>query len=206
MVFDLALPLGAKKNEYEFNAATLFQYEFENSALNWNPEIEYAYADGYSIEFELPIKNSVVEAYKMTLQGTFNFLRNSQFIHGWQYIGEYYRHRKELENTLLYVFGYQMSEHWSMLNMMGLRLTDTSFKGDLERLVNGTLFYSLSKKITMGLEVNWESRPYRPDRTLVMPQLHFQLTPHAQLQVGFGMLRTDNQHSPDVSSRIIFRF
>lgn len=206
MVFDLALPLGVKKYDYEFNALTLFQYNFEDDAVEWSPELEYAYADGYSLEVELPMKNTSVEAFKMSLQGTFDFLRGSQFIHGWQYIGEYYRPRKELENTLLYVFGYQISKHWSTLNMTGVRLTDTSSQGHLERIFNGSLFYSPSKNLTMGLEVNWESRPYRPDRTLVMPQLHIPLTKHGSLQFGIGMLRADHQNFPDVASRIIFRF
>ena len=206
MVFDLALPLGAKKNEYEYNTLTLFQYNFEDDALDWNPEFEYAYADGYSVEVEFPVQNSSLEAYKLSLQGTFNVLRNSQFLHGWQYIGEYYRHRKELEHTLLYLFGFQINQHWSTLNMMGLRLSDASSKGRLERLVNGSLFFSPSKNITMGFEVNWESRPYRSDRLLVMPQLHIPLTTHGSIQLGFGMLRADHQNFPDVASRIIFRF
>src|SRR5690606_30372111 len=95
MVFDLALPLGVKKYDYEFNALTLFQYNFEDDAVEWNPELEYAYADGYSFEVELPMKNTSVDAFKISLQGTFTVLRNNQFIHGWQYIGEYFRHRKE---------------------------------------------------------------------------------------------------------------
>ncbi|MGE0474805.1 MAG: hypothetical protein AB7P17_14320, partial [Nitrospirales bacterium] len=129
-----------------------------------------------------------------------------RFIHGWQYIGEYFRHRKELANTWLYVFGYQINRHWSTLNMTGLRLSDTSSKGHLERLVNGSLFFSPSKQITMGLEMNWESRPSRPDRMLVMPQLHIPFTEHGSLQIGFGMLRTDDQNFPHAASRIIFRF
>lgn len=103
MVFDLVLPLGAKKNEYEFN--TLFQYDFKNDAVLMNPEFEYAYGHGYGVEVELPTENAVVEAYKFALQGTFNFLNTSKFIHGWQYIGEYLKHTKEYENDLLYIFG-----------------------------------------------------------------------------------------------------
>ncbi len=81
MVFDLVLPLGASKNEFEVN--TLFQYDFANDSVELNPEFEYAYADGYGIELELPMKNTAIDAYKLALQGTFNFLNNRKFIHGW---------------------------------------------------------------------------------------------------------------------------
>ncbi|MDT3777291.1 hypothetical protein PJI16_06940 [Nitrospira sp. MA-1] len=224
MVFDLVLPLGAHKNEYEFNA--LSQYNFKDDAMRFNPEFEYAFADGYGIEFELPMQNGVVKAYKLGLQGTFDFLRNSRFIHGWQYIGEYHRHLAQFEdasgefegdpgefkggggfeNDLLYVFGYQFNRHWSMLNMTGLRLTDIGSHGHLEGLVNGNLIYSFSKKFHMGLEMNWESRPKRPDLLLVMPQLHVRLAKHAKIQFGFGMERTEHQNFSVAAARVIFGF
>ena len=80
MVFDLVLPLGANRNEYEFNS--MGQYNFEEHAAEINPEFEYAYADGYGIEVEFPMRNSELEAYKIALQGTFNFLNTEKFIHG----------------------------------------------------------------------------------------------------------------------------
>ncbi len=204
MVFDLVLPLGAKKNEYEFNA--LSQYNFEEDAVELNPEFEYAYADGYGIEFEFPMKNTDLEAYKLALQGTFSFLTNRKFIHGWQYIGEYHKHGKAFENDLLYLFGYEFNEKWSMLNMTGFRTTDARARGRFEGLVNANLFYTFSKNLILGLEINWESRPHEPDITLLMPQLHVQLAKHAKIQFGFGMKRSHHENFPHAASRIIFGF
>ncbi len=204
MVFDLVLPLGAKKNEFEFN--TLLQYDAEHKAVLMNPEFEYAYTDGYGIEFELPMENTTVEAYKVALQGTFNFLNTNKFIHGWQYYGEYYRHSKELENNLLYIAGYQFNEKWSTLNMAGIRFTDVQSEGHVEELVNSTLFYSYSSNLIAGLEVNWESRPNLPDIALVMPQLHVQIAKHTKIQIGFGMKRADHETFPHAATRIIFGF
>ncbi len=138
MVFDLVLPLGAKKGEYEFNS--LSQYNLKHKSTDVNPEFEYAYAKGHDIEFELPTHNSVTEAYKLSLQGTFNFLNTDRFIHGWQYIGEYHRKDKGYENDLLHLFGYQFNEKWSTLNMAGFRLTDIKSKGVVDGLLNGNIF------------------------------------------------------------------
>ena len=204
MVFDLVLPLGAKKNEFELN--TMFQYDDEHKATLMNPEFEYAYADGYGIEFELPTEDFTIDAYKLALQGTFDFLNTNKFIHGWQYYGEYYRHSKELENNLLYLAGYQFNEQWSTLNMLGLRSTDVRSEGHIEELVNSTLFYSYSSNLMMGLEVNWESRPNRPDITLVMPQLHVQIAKHAKVQIGLGMKQANQETFPHAATRIIFGF
>lgn len=54
--------------------------------------------------------------------------------------------------------------------------------------------------------MNWESRPKRPDITLVMPQLHVRVASHAKIQFGFGMERTEHQNFPVVAGRIIFGF
>jgi hypothetical protein len=204
MVFDLVLPLGAKRNEYEFNALT--QYNFEEDAVELNPEFEYAYADGYGIEVEFPMENSNLEAYKLALQGTFSFLTNRKFIHGWQYIGEYHKHDKAFENDLLYLFGYEFNEKWSMLNMTGFRTTDARARGRYEGLVNANLFYTFSKNLIVGLEINWEKRPHEPDITLLMPQFHVQLAKHAKIQFGFGMKRSHHENFPHAASRIIFGF
>ncbi|MDR4517684.1 MAG: hypothetical protein MRK00_09920 [Nitrosomonas sp.] len=203
MIFDLALPLGSARYDYEFN--TLVQYDFEGNAVKMNPEFEFAFANGYSIELELPMENTAVEAYKFALQGTFSFLNTKKFIHGWQYYGEYIKHTKEIENNLFYVFGYEFNDKWSTLNMLGLRLTDFSAHGHAEKLINSNLFYSFTKDLIAGVEINWESRPNRPDTTLVMPQMHVKLTKQAKIQFGFGMKRMGDEHFPHAATRVIYR-
>lgn len=90
--------------------------------------------------------------------------------------------------------------------MTGLRLTDIGSHGHLEGLVNGNLNYSFSKTFQMGLEMNWESRPKRPDLMIVMPQLHVRLAKHTKIQFGFGMESTEHQNFPVAAARIIFGF
>lgn len=75
----------------------------KKDVLLMNPEFEYAYGHGYGVEVELPTENAAVEACKVALQGTFNFLNTRKFIHGWQYIGEYLKHTKEFENDRVYI-------------------------------------------------------------------------------------------------------
>jgi len=203
MIFDLALPLGSTKNDYEFN--TLFQYDFEHDDVVMNPEFEYAFAHGYGIELELPMKNTAVEAYKVALQGTFDFFHTEKFIHGWQWYGEYIKHTKEFENNLFYVFGYEFNDKWSTLNMTGLRLTDMSAHGHTEKLINANLFYSFTTNLIAGVEVNWESRPHRPDAAIVMPQLHVKVTKYAKIQFGFGMKKIGDEYFPHAASRLIYR-
>jgi hypothetical protein len=206
MVFDLVRPLGAQKGELEIN--TLAEYDFEHRLVEWAPEIEYAFMDLYAFELELPMENGAVDAYKFAFQGTFKNHRNqhSRFIHGWQYIGEYIIDDRRFENNLLYLFGYKFNERWSTLNMVGFRHTDPSSKGDFEGLVNGTLFYSTPGGLVLGLEINWEHRPNRPNRTLIMPQTHLRLSKHTDLQIGGGLKQIANRHFPHLAMRLIYAF
>jgi hypothetical protein len=50
--------------------------------IEWAPEIEYAVCDGVDLEFEVPMENSHVEAYKGAGQITFGIALNHRFIHG----------------------------------------------------------------------------------------------------------------------------
>jgi hypothetical protein len=215
MVYDLVRPLGALQGELEAN--TLLQYDFEHDRVEPSPEVEYAFLDGYAIEFELdtliPVRsgtfNPVITGYKPSLQGTFSYPTSHHFVHGWQYSGEYYVggiDGKRYSNTALYLFGYRFNEHWSTLNMAGMRHTEFDSKSHFEGLLNSTLFYSLSSKLVMGLEVNWEYKPTLPDRTLIMPQVHLRLTEHVNLQLGVGMKRAVNRNFAHSAMRFIFTF
>ncbi len=95
MVFDLVLPLGAKQHEYELNA--LAQYNFADDVVEYNPEIEYVFTDGYAIELELLMENTAVKEFKVALQGTFNFFHSSKFTHGWQSLRSFIKTAKHLK-------------------------------------------------------------------------------------------------------------
>lgn len=205
MVFDLILPLGKPRNTVEIN--TLFQYNFSEDEAHYNPEIEYTFLDGYAVELEFPMVNTTLDAYKFALQGTFNFLQTSKFIHGWQYYGEYHRHTKALENDVLYLFGYQFDEKWSTLNMAGVRYTDVRERGHVDGLLNSNLFYKALPWVTMGLEMNWVARSDdRPDKVLIMPQLHLLFAKASTLQLGFGVKNEGDESSAHAASRLIFNF
>jgi hypothetical protein len=212
MVYDLVRPLGASKGELETN--TLLQYDFVHDRVEPSPEVEYAFLDGYAIEFEvdtfIPVGSGtftpVITGYRPSLQGTFSYPKSHHFVHGWQYTGEYYTGEKRYSNTALYLFGYQFNEHWSTLNMAGMRHTEFDSKGYFAGLLNSTLFYSLSSKLVMGLEVNWEYKPTLPDRTLIMPQAHVRLTKHLNLQFGVGMKRAIHRNFLHSAMRLIFLF
>jgi hypothetical protein len=127
----------------------LLQYDFEHGVAEANAEAEYAFANRYAVEFELPIRDISLTAYKFSLQSTFSYPKSHHFIHGWQYIGEYFVDDKRFENTALYLFGHQFNEHWSTLNKVGIRRTDLSSKGYFEGLLNGSLFYSVSSNLAI---------------------------------------------------------
>ena len=90
--------------------------------------------------------------------------------------------------------------------MAGFRFTDVRSRGRAEGLFNGNLFYTISKDLILGLEVNYEARPGHPDIALIMPQVHIQVAAHAKIQFGFGMKRSHHENFPHAATRIIFGF
>lgn len=88
LVFDLIRPLGAEKGELEVNSLFRIAPSDQPRRLQWAPEVEYAFAEGYGIEFELPLENAGVASYKGAIQGTLPGPWKRRFIHGWQAIGE----------------------------------------------------------------------------------------------------------------------
>lgn len=89
MVFDLVRPLGAEKGEVEVNSLFIAR-PGGRARLNWAPEVEWCFAEGYTVEFELPIENTRIESYKFALQGMLPRPKRSQsrLVHGWQTIVE----------------------------------------------------------------------------------------------------------------------
>ncbi|MFN4261406.1 MAG: hypothetical protein ACK4RK_19140 [Gemmataceae bacterium] len=89
MVFDLIRPLGARKGELEVNVLGLVPFRRTRSPFSqfifitgadevpdkregfeWAPEIEYAPFDNFALEFELPMFDGKVEAFKGAAQYT----------------------------------------------------------------------------------------------------------------------------------------
>jgi hypothetical protein len=78
MVFDLVDPLGAPPNKSEVN--TLLDYSPRDGKLEWSPEVEYSFAKGHSIEFELPLENTAVKEYKVLLRVAFGKLAQGRML------------------------------------------------------------------------------------------------------------------------------
>jgi hypothetical protein len=157
MLFDLVRPLGAAKGELEIN--TLVDYALRGGYTEWAPEIEYAFMNGYAIELELPFEDSSVAKYKLALQGTFGRLLSSKMIHGWQIIGSYDRHHKAYVTDTLYLNGMRFSgqwRNWSMFNMVGMRNNFSVRQERLNGILNNSIFYNVSRQLTLGFEVNNE--------------------------------------------------
>ncbi|MET0246358.1 MAG: hypothetical protein ABW182_06375 [Sphingomonas sp.] len=205
MVFDLVRPLGAKRGELEANVLLQRNLSGPERSVEWAPEIEYAVADGFAVELELPFENGRVVEYKLGVQGTFGTLNRGRGIHGVQYLGLYNRQHGRWENSLLYVLGNRFSDRLSTLSMVGIGDVTTSGPSHPVLLLNHTTFYDLGRHSLAGVEVNYRSGADRS--LLVMPQLHKQVADGIDLQIGVGGVKArDEVWRPRFGIRLIRQF
>lgn len=205
MVFDLIDPLGAPKGELEINA--LLDYSPRAGQFEWSPEIEYSFAKGHAIELELPLKNTTLEEYKVSLQGTFGELVKGRMIHGWQAIGRRKTHEKVYAAEVLYLNDYRFSNKWSAMNMLGVRHTALGKSGDFIVLLNNSLFYSYSRRFALGVELNSEIGE-RDWHYRLTPQLQYTFGKNKILHLGGGPSQLNDEKRTDwlLSSRFIYSF
>jgi hypothetical protein len=184
LVFDLVRPLGSPQGELEVN---FFASRINGQGqLSWSPEVEYVIADGYAVELELPHTNGSLDEYKMALQGTAGTLLGGSMIHGWQFIT-----RKTLgglpnHTDILYLNGWRLNNRISTMNMLGWRRTDASMHGRDTLLLNASLFYKRSSRLTLGIEVNAEHNALLGLGYRLTPQVHVTLKDNTALQFGLG--------------------
>ncbi|MET1756812.1 hypothetical protein ABVV53_15305 [Novosphingobium sp. RD2P27] len=205
MVFDMVRPLGAKRGELEANTLAERNLSGAHRAVEWAPEVEYAIVDGFAVEAELPFDGARLTDYKLGLQGTFGTFSGGRAIHGVQYLGLYNRASTRWESTLVYVLGYRFDERLSTMMMAGVG--DVTFGGSDQTslIVNHSTFYDLSADTVLGLEVNFKRGGEH--RTLVMPQLHQDLTTQLSLQAGVGAVREEHEPwRPRAAVRLIKEF
>ena len=207
MIFDLVDPLGAKKGEVEVNA--LLDFSPRTGQLEWSPEIEYAFADDYAVEFELPLENTFAKEYKVSLQGTFGKLDRGRMIHGWQAIGRRKNEEKAYAAEALYLNDYKFSSKWSMMNMLGVRHTGIAKSGDFIGLLNNSLFYSFKENFSFGIEVNSEIGERRW-RYRVTPQVQYNFGANGKgaiIHFGGGPSQLDRERTEWLlTSRLIYSF
>lgn len=187
MVFDLLRPLGARAGEREVNVLAVRPGR-SGAPTSWAPELEYAYADGQSLEIELPVEDSRLVAYKFALQGTLGTGAEGRFIHGWQVIGLYDRELAKTQNALLYIAGYRLASRWSVLGLVGIEKVGVKDVGPTTLLVNPTLFYDVDPLTVIGVEINLRQGIALDDTTrcLIIPQVHRRLTEATTIQIGVG--------------------
>lgn len=203
MVFDLVRGLGARKGEAEVNTLMVLSDPTRDPELGWAPEVEWAFADNYAFEVELPMVDRHLHALKSAFQATIPS-QSKRFIHGVQVIGEYLLTEQDTETTLLHLAGLRLGK-WSMLSMLGVRgVTPLSEAEHYQGLFNPSVYRDLGETVTVGLESNlsvsldgsaWES--------LLIPQLHWQLSRRSRLQVGGGVAWNETTTVPVAASRII---
>jgi hypothetical protein len=206
LVFDLVRPLGSPKGELEMN---IFANHIGNAKdFAWSPEFEYAFADGYALELELPFENSTLKEYKLGLQGTIGTLLNERMIHGWQAIGRRAQSRKVYSGDLLYINGLRLSDQWSVMNMVGFRKTEFNNQGEWVKLINTSLFYQHSSQLTLGVELNNEISQRHEWRYRLTPQLHYSFSHNKAIQIGGGPSRLTENRKAEwlLSTRFIYSF
>ena len=206
MIFDMMRPLGAKQGELEANVLALTASPFRPRTAEWAPEVEYAFADGKAIEFELPFDGSRLAALKLGLQAAFGASGDGRSAHGAQYLGIYDRRTHRYSNTLLYMAGHRFSERWSAMTMIGLDdIALTRRAGRNALLLNQATFYDLRPGTVLGAELNVAAGSQRHVR--FSPQLHQRLTHHLNVQIAAGVERErDHGVGPLAGVRLIREF
>ena len=188
MVFDLVRGLGAEKGEFEANVLALFPLtDTSDHPIEWAPEVEGAVANGIALEFEVPFEDSDLEAYKVAAQFTVGTVGDN-YIHGLQFIAEDFEDYDHLELTALYLGGYRFNDDWSALGMAGFRSHsgDDAFEDD-ELILNFSLFKDINHRVTVGIENDYATDLGSDWKLLVMPQVHYELSEHYELQAGVGV-------------------
>ena len=201
LVFDLVRALGARRGELEVN--TLVVVDVEQPLVLWAPEVEWAFADGYAVELELPFVDRELEAVKAALQGTLPS-RVPTFVHGWQTFTEVGLDHGDVDTIFLYIFGHRFSPKGSYLAMAG---TDVTFphRGRVTAgaLFNASVFVDVREWQTWGLETNTSVSRGGDWSLLIFPQVHLQVSKRLRMQLSVGAEVQAAGVSPLVAMRVI---
>ncbi|CCC05729.1 unnamed protein product [Sordaria macrospora k-hell] len=206
MVFDMVRPMSARRGELETNVLALSPLSGQERALEWAPEVEYAVADGFALEIELPFEGTRLAELKMGAQATFGTMDRGRIVHGVQFLGIYERESKRTSQALLYMLGRRHNERLSTMTMVGVgdvRLGQS--ESDAGLLVNHSTFYDLARARVVGLEVNYKS--HRDGGIALIPQFHAPLADKVNVQLGAGADRQRGEPARPVGGvRLIKEF
>lgn len=195
MVFDMVRPMHARKGELEVNVLGVVPMHRRRAEVDWAPEVEYAIADGFGIEFEFPFLDDNLEALKFAVQYTFDVGLDNRLIHGYHGIYEYIFDGELSELTSLYLVGMRFNEIWSVMGMFGFRSTVESAAGThFTELIQNVGFYAdVTDRLILGVETNMSHHLAGPSSLLIIPQAHWVLTDNLNLQFGFGLQATADE-------------
>lgn len=213
LAFDLVRGLGAHKGEFEVNDLALI--DMRSGDTKWAPEAEWAVADGVAFELEVPIRNTHVEAVKVAGQWTAP-TRHRWTLQGVQAFVEVSTDDVTPSATGVYVVGTRVNPRLSFLGMVGGTATaatrETPARSGL--IANGSTFYELGERATIGVEMNLLARSHVPASLRrgwatpefdlrLLPQVHVQLGKRVRLQLGLGVERNDKGNAPLAGVRVI---
>lgn len=200
-VFDLVRGLGASAGELEVNS--LFVMGLEAGELRWAPEVEWAFADGYAVELELPMVDRELDALKLAVQGTLP-LDAPGVRHGWQVFGEVGMRDPDVDAVAVYLLAARWSPEWSALGMVGAKASIPSDADPYPRgVLNLSLFYDASRAVTLGLETNTLLGEGEGSLVRVVPQAHWQIVDRLRVQAGGGVEWTPSGLEPVAVVRAI---
>lgn len=211
MVFDLVRGLGARRGEFEINVLNLVPFS-RGAGWEWAPEVEWAIADGFALEFELPIFGTTIQATKYAAQYTFGTALDDAFIHGVQGIIYHELDTGDVAPTLLYLAGLRLNRHWSVFGMFGFSVGPQVFpfidvpgqRRGTDIITNLSVFYDVSDDLVLGVETNLSRRLEGSAEFLLMPQVHYRFSEHWMTQFGMGY-RDDVLHSvAELGFRVIW--
>lgn len=227
MVVDLIRPLEAKRGEGEVNVLGMVPLRHTSGRVNaaddplglvrrspdresveWAPEIEYAICDGLALEFEVPMENSRLEAYKVAGQVTFGTAFHHRFIHGVQAILQYGRDSSLWTTTGLYLAGFRFNDTWSVFGMFGGRgdVFGPAATKEIELLSSVTLFADVTDRMVFGVETNLNQVIGGDTGVLFMPQVHYEIDRYWMIQGGVGARFTTGLTLPVAGFRVIREF
>jgi hypothetical protein len=204
MFFDLVRPLGARKGELEVNSLFVQPLAGQERDFQWAPEAEYAVTDGVAIEPQVIFENGRLLGGQFTVQKTLGTLFRDKAIHGVLARAEYLRPVR-VSGEWLYLWGARINQKWSLFTIQGLRRDDFRGSGFFQALVNPSVFYDVTKDVTIGLETNFAIGQKPKNVYRFIPQVHVKMPKNTSIQYGVGLAQTNRQFAPSMIARVIWQ-
>lgn len=204
LLFDLVRRINSDKGEWEFNSLLVDGNGSDIKNVHIAPEIEWAFADGKAVEFELPTAEGKIQTLKSALQ----FQIPSWFVQlaGIQVIYETSVKENLHELTPLLILAHRLSPRWSTLAMVGNQISSAAGRIHQKPIMNLNFFYNESEAIDLGLEINLSGLGASFDGLIMMPQVHTLLSGDIKIQAGLGTLYDGYRHSAISAFRLIKEF